>query len=188
MIKMLVGLCCIALLAGCGDKAPLDLKLPDGTTPDIQKLLTQAWPKIKENCPGLDRFADALKFKGIEDNYAVSVVYQIPESGTSIPDHYMAGGHTCYFDVSQDGKKLTVAKEGCKAVCLGRAIQRDEAINQGDLVIPLDTMQPIQATVATPASEAAIATKPGHECLTVFDVNKATGQIVEKPKPAHCVK
>jgi hypothetical protein len=136
------------ILAGCGNPPALDIHIPDTLDPEIKQLVTMSWPKIKQLCQGLDKHADALKFKGIQNNYNISVVFNIPDTSTSIPDHYMAGGHTCYFDISRDGKRLIIAKEGCKAVCLDRALKDDELASQGDLVLPLIE----EAEVETPAN------------------------------------
>lgn len=161
----------LVALAGCGEATKLDIKVPEGLDPQIKQLVTSAWPKVKQVCQGLDRHANALKFKGIEDNRNVSVVFQIPESGTTIPANYMAGGHTCYFDISRDGNQVTVAKEGCKAVCLDRALAKDEAANQGDLVLALGG----KVAPSTPSAEvkqsklsAAEAKQLASETLSYF--------------------
>ena len=125
------------VLFGCGQQQSFDIAVPDTLDPKAKQVLQEAWPKVKKACVGLDRHAKALQFEGIQNNYSIAVVFRVPEQSSSIPDRFMAAGHTCYLEVSQDGKQLTVAKEGCKAVCLDRQIQQDDPTGQGNLELPL---------------------------------------------------
>lgn len=123
-------------LLGCAREGGLDIQVPESLDPHTKQLVLDAWPKVKKACAGLDRHADGLKFKGIQDNHHVDIVFEIPESGTSIPPSYMAGGQTCYYGLARDGKQLVVSKEGCKAVCLDREMGSED-VDRGDLVINL---------------------------------------------------
>ncbi len=125
------------VLFGCGQQQSFDIAVPDTLDPKAKQVLQEAWPKVKQACVGLDRHAKALKFKGVEDNYNIDVVFLVPQESSSVPDRFMAAGHTCFLGISHDGKLLTVAKEGCKAVCLDRQIQKDEPADLGDLKFQL---------------------------------------------------
>lgn len=125
------------VLFGCGQQQSFDITVPDTLDPKAKQVLQEAWPKVKQACVGLDRHAKALKFKGVEDNYNIDVVFLVPQESSSVPDRFMAAGHTCFLGISHDGKRLTVAKEGCKAVCLDRQIQQDDPTGQGNLELSL---------------------------------------------------
>ena len=124
-------------LVGCGDASNLALQVPDNLSQENKALVVDAWPKVKKACPGLDRYAKGIKFEGIQNNFNVDVVVSVPESGSGVPDRYMASGQTCSFGISQNGKTLSVAKEGCKALCLDRGITADEPLSRSDLKVEL---------------------------------------------------
>lgn len=121
---------CIAglMLAACSNEKPPEpkgLDLPATVKPEIGAVVQGAWPKALKACPGLVKYADELKFSGVEDNlsYApeharrIDVKFKVPESPKRIPADLQASGHTCYFSLSPDGTKLTVSKSACAKVC-----------------------------------------------------------------------
>lgn len=57
--------------------------------------------------------------------------------------------------------------------------QCEDALNKSD--------EEIKAAIAKEDAEL-VEKFGGRDCLTVFDVNKTTGQVVEKRKPEHCPK
>ncbi len=151
MYKKFSAFLLVSFLAACSEKPKLQIIIPDSLDPAVKSLAIQSWPKIKNVCPGLDRFSGGLEFQGIEDNRDVSIIFKIPEGDSEIPGHYGAAGHTCYFDVSHDGKNLTVAKEGCKAICLSRSLEKNDPLQNGDLVLPLETNVQVDVVPEKPA-------------------------------------
>jgi predicted small lipoprotein YifL len=177
----------IFTLAGCGDDAPstqpapakqappLEIKMPEGVRPETKKLLTAAWPKIRQACSGLDTYAASLREQSVEEGYRPGITVKIPESDTGIPGEYMARGHTCFFDVSKDGRRLVIAKEGCQNLCLDR--QRE---SNGDLTLFL-TGVPSQSQTSVPADEtpydAALRAASAVCVGTPDDLVKSAGQV-----------
>jgi hypothetical protein len=127
----------LVALVGCGDNPKLEIQVAPDARPEVKHLIDEAWPKVKRVCSGLDRYSKALTFKRIEGYDNATLVFEIPEQNSGIPSNYMADGHTCFFEISKDGKQVSIAKEGCKALCLDRRIEANEAIAHGDLILPL---------------------------------------------------
>ena len=127
-----LGLAVLALVAGCGQRASLELEVPAALSPAAKNVAVEARPKIKQACIGLDRYAKGIKIAGIEENMTIDVLVSVPETGSGVPDRYMASGQTCYFSLAPDGKSLSVTKEGCKALCLDRSIQPGEELDKSD--------------------------------------------------------
>ena len=124
-------------VAGCGQRPNLELEVPAALSPAAKDLAVAAWPKIKQACVGLDRYAKGIKIAGIQENTTIDVLVSVPETGSGVPDRYMASGQTCYFSLAPDGKSLSVAKEGCKALCLDRSIQPGEELDKADFRVDL---------------------------------------------------
>ncbi len=114
-----------------------EIKIPESLDAPTRQMISEAWPKVKQVCSGLEKYSDTLQFKGVKDNNTIDIVFAVPDGKSSIPSNFMANGHFCYYGVSKDGKTLTVSKEGCKAICLGRAIKSGEPADRGDLVLQL---------------------------------------------------
>ena len=127
----------VLTLIGCGQSSSLDITVPESLDGKTKQVVIEAWPKVKKACVGLDRHAGAINFKGVQDNHSIDIIFEVREGQTSIPSRFMAAGQTCYLSVNHDGKQLSVAKEGCKAICLDRQIQEDDPANRGDLKLDL---------------------------------------------------
>lgn len=124
-----------ALLITACSKAPSteELQFSPNVDSAAKKIVQDAWPKVVEACPGITAYGDDLVFKPTSDNYNLDVIFEIPHG--VLPARYMADGHTCYLGISHDGKTLQIAKDACKAACLGRSVQPDEM--EDDLYINL---------------------------------------------------
>ncbi|BFR47455.1 zinc ribbon domain-containing protein [Nitratidesulfovibrio sp. HK-II] len=107
-------------------KPPTLPQLADSVPQEARERLAQAWPKMLKACPGLDRYYDALTFKGVEMGFPelngvyANLVFSVPMEKSSVPVDYMVFGHTCFFGVTDDGKGLIIPKRGCQALCLNR--------------------------------------------------------------------
>ncbi len=131
-LKHVVPAIIFATIFGCSEKPKQELQISVAAdlNPEAKTIVTEAWPKIKQACPGLNKYASSLQFDGIEENFSyapehaqrVSIKFKIPDNDQNIPLNYVANGHTCYLEVSRDGKTLTVSKNACKAVCLDKEI------------------------------------------------------------------
>lgn len=137
MNRICLILAAVAVAACSSKSSTLEPKVPESLDATERQVITSAWPKVRKACPGLDRFASALQPQGVESNQRLDVVFEVKEGDASIPSNYMASGHRCFFGISRDGASLAVAKEGCKAVCLGRPIQSDEPLASKDLLLTL---------------------------------------------------
>lgn len=106
----------------------MQIIIPDNISQAAKTLVVQALPKIKRACPGLDKYANTLKYTGIEDmlDYnnlkKVTIVFAVPDNSSDIPNDYMAWGHNCFLDISADGTKLAIAKSACQSVCIDDVI------------------------------------------------------------------
>ena len=120
------------VLVGCGERPNLALQVPATLDPVSKEVVIGEWPKVKQACVGLDRYAPGIKVVDVQANNTIDILVSVPDSGSGVPDRYMAGGQTCYFSVGPDGKSLTVAKEGCKALCLDRSIAPGEDLDKSD--------------------------------------------------------
>lgn len=120
------------VLVGCGERLNLALQVPATLDPVSKEVVLGAWPKVKQACVGLDRYAQGIKVVDVQANNTIDILVSVPDSGSGVPDRYMAGGQTCYFSVGPDGKSLNVTKEGCKALCLDRGITPGEDLDRSD--------------------------------------------------------
>ena len=143
MNKLLLTIPLMMALLACTDepKQSLSLTIPDNAKPEVKQLLQANWPKIKQACPGLDKYAKDLQSDGVEDNFDVarpdvqraSVKLNVSDNA-QIPAEYRARGHTCFYEVSRDGSKLTIPKRPCVSICLDRDMSKD---NSDPFTIPL---------------------------------------------------
>ena len=119
----------------------LNPNIPDNTKPEVKQLLQANWPKIKQACPGLDKYAKDLQPYGVEDNFdyadpdvqRASTKFKVSDKA-EIPAEYRSRGHTCFFEVSRDGSKLTIPKRACMSICLDKDMSKD---NSGQFTIPI---------------------------------------------------
>ena len=88
---------------------------------------------MKQACPGLDKYAESLQFDKVEDNFSyapsdaqrVSIEYLIKENQNKTPG-YMLSGNRCFFDISRDGKLLSIDKGACKSLCQDKDLRGTE--------------------------------------------------------------
>ena len=147
MRTMLTANVAVAMLIACSDEKPSSAQpLPAVTVPTtasagVADVVAAAWPKAIQACPGLVKFATDLSFVGVEDNYSVAppharridVKFKVAESPKQVPAEYRAFGHTCFFSLSPDGTKLSIAKTACASICLDSA----SSSSGGDLTVGL---------------------------------------------------
>lgn len=120
-----------------GGGSTLALSVPSTVSSASTEVLTRTWPDVRKACVGLDRYANGIKVVGIQENKTLDVLVAVPAKGSGVPDRFMAAGQTCHFSVTRDGKELSVSKEGCKALCLDRAIGKDDRLAKVDFKAPL---------------------------------------------------
>lgn len=119
-------------------------------SPERQNFVNHYWPQIKAACHGLDKYAEDLTFEGIQDNYDTDFVFKVADNPkNSTLASYVAGGHRCFFGVSQNGQALSISKMACKSLCLDKDIQQS-----GDLEIPLTNLKNTETSEYTTLSEA----------------------------------
>lgn len=108
--------------------------LPKGIPPDLQDVFSTAWPKVQSACPGLRLYETDLTLVGIEDNrpyaplvaHRISIKYKVSDAPKAIPENFIAHGHTCFVEVTPDGKTLSISKDPCVAVCRGTSVGSGE--------------------------------------------------------------
>lgn len=112
-------------IGGCGDATVSDVDVIQrvaATLPADQQALFQQWmPDVMTACTGLAGHLHELAFVEVAlGDVPPAIVWHVPDTGTTIPAYWMAGGHDCAlaYDAAQD--VVTVAKEGCQNLCAGR--------------------------------------------------------------------
>jgi hypothetical protein len=123
--QLVLSISSAAFLFGCSNEPEVNIAIAPETPAPIKSTVEQAWPKIKVTCPGVQKYWSDLQFAGIEDNlsYApentkrIEIKFSVSESPAKIPGSYRAAGHTCFFSVSPDGKKLSISKSPCASLC-----------------------------------------------------------------------
>lgn len=110
------------------------VNIPQDLSQESQNLVKQYAPAIPDLCPGFAKYQGEFESFSIQDNYNIDVVFKIPDAAGGIPGDFVAYGHTCYFGISRDGKKLVIPKSACQSVCLDRDMFDKDIEN---LVIPL---------------------------------------------------
>lgn len=134
-----------------------DIVIPDSLPPELRKMLELSWPKVRNVCRGLDKYALLMNFSGVEAlGPFVTSIFEIPEEA-NFPTSFMVKGHTCYFELAKDGSYVQIAKEGCKALCLGRPIEKGSPEYDGDLRIPLPVERPATQEYSVASNVAAAA-------------------------------
>lgn len=120
---------------------PLRINISAQLNSEAANTISTAWPKVIATCPGLTKYSSEMTFEQIYENFGIStdksaerisVQVKMPTGPTIIPAEYRTYGHTCYFEVSRDGKALLIAKGACQSACL------DKETSLGrDMVLPL---------------------------------------------------
>lgn len=119
---------------GCGSNCrKAIIAIPESIDGDELALVQKYAPQIPKLCPGFKKYESELNSFSIENNYYIDILFTVPEN-SSIPTEFMVHGHTCYLEISKDGKYLVVPKRACQSLCLGK----DMNDSSGDLKIPLE--------------------------------------------------
>ncbi|RJX32325.1 MAG: hypothetical protein C4516_04300 [Oxalobacter sp.] len=142
----------LALLSGCdigpakpvkpdAEKKPLQIPIPPNTKPEIAKKIEQASATLNAYCPEIWKYLPDLnvqpaKYERDADIYSerrefgwkdfVEAKVIVADQTRVVPTTYRAGGHTCYFRMSNN--ELTVSKKPCVKICNGG---NDAAIEAG---------------------------------------------------------
>jgi hypothetical protein len=93
----------------------------------VAELVQAAWPKIKAQCPGIDRYAESLTFQrldnlldiGVPELDRVDIALHVADDA-AIPNSYMSHGHVCSFGVGAGGNTLRIRKDACVSLCLDK--------------------------------------------------------------------
>lgn len=133
----------ISALLGCTkEKQEFQIVIPQELDNEPKAIVMKAWPAVKRACPGLDRYSDMITFDGIETSISAGMDKWLEETGhkekegkvtirfkvseeSKNPTIYRAYGHTCFLEISRNGKYLTIPKEPCASLCLDRNVERE---------------------------------------------------------------
>lgn len=98
---------------------PIPGHLDAGTT----RVIKEKAPLIAKVCPGFARYAGELTDVRISKyGEEVNIEFTVPRSSSRIPSKFYVRGHKCFYAISADGKMLSIAKKGCKALCAGEPV------------------------------------------------------------------
>lgn len=137
-MKFVISTLALILLAGCSvetDKQPLSIPDMSNQSDEVKKLVTENWNNLLEQCPGLSRYQDDLKFSKITnyidpimgDESRVDITYIVTKDAQKIPNSYKAWGHHCHFGIKEDGNSLSISKSACISLCLDEVYLDDNA-------------------------------------------------------------
>lgn len=139
-VIVIVLVCLLGFLIGCSSQpSEFNITVPDTLRPESKDIVTNAWPKVKALCPGLNKYASSLKFEKIADNFdyaaphaqRVTISFLVAD-GKPIPaDYGITDDIHCFVEISRDGQRLSVPKTGCRSVALDRVV----AGSQGDTMV-----------------------------------------------------
>lgn len=111
-------------------------QIADKLPTDQRDFFTKSMPDVLRVCEGVAAHVHELTFVGVElGNYRPSIVWHVPDTGTTIPATWMAGGNSCYFEYDAKQDAIMIAKEGCKNLCAGKA----DAANDTEFLMILMT-------------------------------------------------
>ncbi len=114
------------LLAGCGDDQS---SIFNGESQDA--LVMKTLPAIRQACPGLDVYSGDFLNLRVQNNHRTTIAFDIPETA-KLPPLFGANGHSCFIEISSEGKDIIIDKAPCKSVCLNRS-----QVPDGQLILPL---------------------------------------------------
>lgn len=106
----------------------ISIAIPDGIKAETRLLIENNFLKLRAVCPGLDKYAESLKFDGVGDNFEsasedaqrAEIKFLISKNSNGIPVNYMAAGNRCFFEISRDGSRALISKRACQSICLDR--------------------------------------------------------------------
>jgi hypothetical protein len=123
-----------AVLSACGDSTPVPdqsansddefiiSEVAESLPADQQAFFNKRMPDVMSACPGLvDHLSELVFVEVALGDFRPSIVWHVPDAGTTIPAHWMAGGNNCAFEYDATQDAVTVAKEGCQNLCVGKA-------------------------------------------------------------------
>jgi hypothetical protein len=96
------------------------------TRPQTKELIESAWPRVRQHCPGLDKYHSDLTYRGLEDYTdlalkRVEIVFRVAQTPRSMPAGMsIAGGRTCHLGLTANGKGLIIREHECISLCLDR--------------------------------------------------------------------
>lgn len=103
------------MLAACGGDASKQSAVFSVATKD--ELVRASLPSIRQACPGLDKYAGSFQDVRVEEQFRKTIAFDINERNT-IPEPFMASGHSCFVEIEKDGSAILIEKKACKSVCL----------------------------------------------------------------------
>lgn len=101
------------------EQQPLPMPNVSEQPEEVQKLVTENWDALLEQCPGLTKYQDDLAFSKISTySERVDLEFVVNNSTKKIPESYKAWGHHCFFSLYPHNKTLAISKRACASVCL----------------------------------------------------------------------
>lgn len=108
----------ILLLAACAvpASAPTNADLAKGIV--LNEAMSAALVQAREACPGLDAYFPDLQVLGVDAPHAdvnSTVVFDIPEHSSKVPDSLKAWGNRC--EIRLEAGRATTTKRACASAC-----------------------------------------------------------------------
>lgn len=124
-------------LCACSPQKEMQIVIPENISHTAKQLIIKSLPKIKRVCPGLNKYSRSLQQAEIIDDLnsefveyrRVTISFKVSDGKSDIPNSYRAWGHTCYMDISPDGKFLTITKDPCKSVFTDLQVENSTGSN-----------------------------------------------------------
>ena len=167
----------IIFLVGCGDNTE-SFDVPKQTSEhssfsiETDNLIVKnELPFIRQQCPGLDKYAVNFERNGVSDDSLRSVTtiqFHIKEDN-NIPSEYTASDHNCFLFISNDTHEVKISKSACQSVCFDKT-----NVPGGDLIIKIDKENIPMTDDGKPPREGCLrvfSTKPEHDSWTCPRLN-----------------
>ncbi|WP_263063023.1 hypothetical protein [Dickeya dadantii] len=118
----------LLLLNGCGDDSKVVSQPPaaqaESTTFRVKTddvTINKLLPIIRKKLPGLDTYADQFRDIQVEQNYWLTITFQIPQDA-KIPNEYLSQRNKCFIEINKEGTAIKVPKVACKSVAFDQKI------------------------------------------------------------------
>lgn len=122
---------------------PDAFKVAQPVDPAFSEQLRRDLPKLLKACPGLNAYAEdftpATVSRPMQKNFegGVEIKFTVAQRPVKLPSplNIYSAGHSCYFDINENGTVVSIAKNACSSICEGTA--RNDKSGR-PLELPLD--------------------------------------------------
>jgi hypothetical protein len=115
----------VLALSGCGNSAepaPKTIFRVETDNPIVNALL----PAIRAQLPGLDKYAAELKNIHVDNEYMLTIEFEVPRDAR-IPPGYTSHGQRCFIQIREERTAVEIPKLPCLQLMLDRVVDRKDS-------------------------------------------------------------